>query len=173
MKDTDFILKAVLAILIGLIAIQCCAADTSFRPTQSQIDKAMLTHWRAHPNCYVCDTPHSLLKTAPRLGTNFLVVSRINLWSPCITNETIYIIPGKWKRNPVHHIKSQHAYPWLAADPDNLVTLCYRHHGMYGHGVWIGKGSWAHSNTNLMATLDAARFIWQHVGVYVREATHE
>lgn len=156
-------------------------------PTASEVRKAMKAHIKAHPECYVCGAKHSLLKTPARIGwsnrvekitlpayTNTMVlnghvhaevIDSIDIW---LEGDKLipYIIKGKWKANAVHHDKSQHAFPELAATDSNLYTLCYRLHGVAGHGIWIGKGSWTHSNKRLKETLDALKAVYEDIADY-------
>lgn len=53
-------------------------------------------------------------------------------------------------RCEAHHVKPEHLYPALAADPSNFVTLCRAHHWLVGHG----SISWSYENTNIWLTIN-------------------
>jgi len=55
-------------------------------------------------------------------------------------------------RNDVHHLLPVHVRPDLAADPDNLITLCRRHHFWVGHA-----GSWRSYNENVLESVEKIR----------------
>lgn len=61
----------------------------------------------------------------------------------------------KWLgfRCHVHHKIPRHLAPDLAADPDNLITLCWLHHWLVGH---MGK-SWKCYNEKVAETAAALR----------------
>ena len=42
-------------------------------------------------------------------------------------------ICGKLKNLQVHHKKPVHLFPHLELDKNNLITLCSRHHFIFGH----------------------------------------
>jgi 5-methylcytosine-specific restriction protein A len=45
----------------------------------------------------------------------------------------------------VHHLQPFHEHPELELDPDNLITLCRKHH------FWIGHhGNWSEVNLNCL-----------------------
>lgn len=52
----------------------------------------------------------------------------------------------------VHHIFSFHDHPELELDPDNLITLCRKHHFLMGH-----SNSWATTNKNCQKEVKAYR----------------
>ncbi len=55
-------------------------------------------------------------------------------------------------KNDVHHILPVSVRPDLAADTNNLVTLCRRHHFWVGHA-----GNWRTYNTNLVNSIKALK----------------
>jgi 5-methylcytosine-specific restriction endonuclease McrA len=52
----------------------------------------------------------------------------------------------------VHHIFSFHDHPELELDPDNLITLCRKHHFLMGH-----SNRWATTNKNCQKEVKAYR----------------
>jgi hypothetical protein len=60
----------------------------------------------------------------------------------------------------VHHILSQKYYPELAADTNNMISLCRLAHGWVGHGIYNG-GAWTKYNPNVRETVDAMRIAYQ------------
>jgi 5-methylcytosine-specific restriction endonuclease McrA len=52
----------------------------------------------------------------------------------------------------VHHIFSFHDHPELELDPDNLITLCRKHHFLMGH-----SSRWATTNKNCQKEVKAYR----------------
>ena len=67
-----------------------------------------------------------------------------------ICNVRSNIVNGN--KNDVHHVLLRSKRPDLAADPDNLVTLCRACHFTYGHGQY-----WRAGNTNFYKAAEAAR----------------
>lgn len=45
----------------------------------------------------------------------------------------------------VHHLQPFHVHPELELDPDNLITLCRKHHFWLGH-----HGDWSEVNLNCL-----------------------
>lgn len=137
-------------------------ATNTVVPSDADKKRAMKKHLEENPNCYVCNAPYSLLKTAAKIGWRVITneVKDGALYISAGTYHEPYIIKGKNKKNPVHHDLSVHAFPQFKAAWWNLYTLCYRHHGHIGHGIKNG-GSWTHSNKNLKRDLDALRAIYK------------
>ena len=55
-------------------------------------------------------------------------------------------------KNDIHHRIPVHIDRSKAADQDNLITLCRRHHFYIGH-----MGNWKSHNSNLDETIDAMK----------------
>lgn len=73
------------------------------------------------------------------------------------------------KQLPVHHIKSQKPFPELAADTNNLVTLCWVHHGWLGHQGFHYKDH----TTNLLEVIETVRLVVDTMSVSYNESIED
>ena len=150
------IIRAAIGAAIAASIVLAVGARNQPLPTKSQIRKAMDTHRDGHPACEVCGAKASLFRQA--------VYVRYKDGSPKWKGPDGKVVPPRQimaeygieiaaKQLPVHHVKSQKPFPELAADTNNMVTLCWTGHFWLGH---LG-GHYKDHDANLRQTIDAVK----------------